>query len=220
VLTAGVFTRTFKLEGSWFNGREPDEDRYGIDLRTPDSFATRLTVNATRDTSAQLSWARLDRPEQLEPDVSVERATASVMWNHRGRDHDLALMGLFGRNDPSTGAATNAGLAESALMLGDEHTVFTRAELLEKSGHDLALPADMDERTFGMASISAGYVFDATKLGDVVPGVGFVATVDAIGDDLASFYGTHTPWGGMVFVRLRPPEMKEHAMGAHAMHGM
>jgi len=207
VLTAGVFTRTVKLEGSWFNGREPDEDRYGFDLRTPDSVAARFTVNPTADTSAQVSWARLDSPEALEPDVSVQRATASMMWNHKRGDHDLSLLGLFGHNGPSMGPATNAGLAEGAMMLAGEHTIFTRAELLEKTGHDLALPAEMDDRTFGMASFSAGYVYDATRLADVVPGIGFVATVDAIGADLGSFYGTRTPWGGMVFVRLRAPEM-------------
>ncbi|HEU0036139.1 MAG TPA: hypothetical protein VFQ53_36250 [Kofleriaceae bacterium] len=212
VVTAGVFTRRFKLEGSWFNGREPDDERYDFDLRTPDSFAARLTVNPTTDTSAHVSWARLDSPEQLEPDVSVQRATASLIWNLRAGDRDLAVTGLVGRNDPSEGPATNAGLAEAALMWRGEHTVFTRAELLEKSGHDLALPMELDETTFGMASFSAGYVYDVKQLGDVVPGLGFVATVDAIGSDLEPFYGTRVPWGGMVFVRLRPPEMTSHGM--------
>ncbi len=222
VLTAGVFTRMFKLEGSWFNGREPDADRYDIDLRTPDSFAARLTVNPTVDTSGQVSTARLDSPEQLEPDVSVQRTTASLMWNRRlGATSDVAVTAIFGRNDPSEGPATNAGLGEAALMLRREHTVFTRAELLEKTGHDLALPEAMENETFGIASFSAGYVYDATRLGHVVPGIGFVGTLNAIGDNLEPFYGTRTPWGAMVFVRLRPPEMSHHgAMGSHAMHRM
>ena len=40
VLTFGVITRRMKLEGCWFNGREPDETRYDFDLLRPDS--TRL----------------------------------------------------------------------------------------------------------------------------------------------------------------------------------
>ena len=48
------------------------------------------------------------------------------------------------------------------------------------------------------------------------PASAFVATVDAIGPNLEPFYGTRVPWGGMVFVRLRPPEMSEHS----AMSGM
>lgn len=225
VLTAGLFTRQLKLEGSWFNGREPDENRYDLDLRTPDSFAARLTVNPTTDTSAQISWARLDSPEQLEPDVSVQRLTASVMWNQRSEDpeRDLAVVGVVGRNDPSMGPATTAGLAEAALMLRSEHTLFTRAEVLSKSGHDLALPAALADQTFAMASFSLGYVYDVSSLGEVVPGIGFVATVDVIGADLEPFYGTRVPWGGMVFVRLRPPEMQgmhDHGMSGHTMHGM
>jgi hypothetical protein len=220
VVTAGVFTRQLKLEGSWFNGREPDDNRYDLDLRTPDSFAARLTVNPTADISTQVSWARLASPEELEPGVSVQRTTASVMWNQRSSDRmqDLSLIAVFGRNDPSMGPSTSAGLGEAALMLRSEHTIFTRAELLTKSGHDLVLPAAVDNRTFGMASFSLGYVYDARWFGNVVPGIGFVATVDAIGADLEPFYGTRAPWGGMVFVRLRPPEMA--GMGEHAMHGM
>ncbi|HEX8108406.1 MAG TPA: hypothetical protein VF516_11795 [Kofleriaceae bacterium] len=226
VLTAGLFTRQLKLEGSWFNGREPDEDRYDLDLRMPDSFAARLTVNPTADVSAQVSWARLDSPEQLEPGVSVRRLTASVMWNQQSADRmrDLALVGVLGRNDPSMGPVTTAGLAEAALMLHSEHTLFTRAEVLSKSGHDLALPAALGDQTFTFASFSAGYVYDASWISDVVPGIGFVATVDAIGAGLEPFYGTRVPWGGMVFVRLRAPEMAEMhehgSMRGHDMHGM
>jgi hypothetical protein len=216
VITAGIFTRRLKLEGSWFNGREPDEQRYDLDLRTPDSVAARLTVNPTPDTSAQLSWARLDSPEALAPGVSLQRVTASVMWNQRSGDRarDLALIAIVGHNAPSAGPSTTAGLGEAALLLGSAHTLFTRAELLTKPGSDLALPAAMADRTFGMASLSLGYVYDAAWIGDLVPGVGFVATLDAVGAELAPFYGTRTPWGGMVFVRLRAPEM------THAMHGM
>src|SRR5205085_854684 len=47
VVTAGVFTRNVKLEASWFNGREPDENRTNFDYagRRLDSYSARLTVN-------------------------------------------------------------------------------------------------------------------------------------------------------------------------------
>jgi hypothetical protein len=78
VLTVGAFTRAAKLEASWFNGREPDEQRYDLDLRSPDSYATRISVNPTRAWSLQASYAYLDSPEALEPEVSVQRFTASA----------------------------------------------------------------------------------------------------------------------------------------------
>lgn len=156
----------------------------------------------------------------------MQRLTASVMWNQRSADgsRDVALVGVLGRNDPSMGPATTAGLAEATLMLHSEHTLFTRAELLSRSGHDLALPTALADQTFGLASFSVGYVYDAGWVGDVVPGIGVVATVDAIGAGLEPFYGTRVPWGGMVFVRLRAPDMPEMrahgAMSGHDMHGM
>jgi hypothetical protein len=96
-------------------------------------------------------------------------------------------------------------------MLGSVHTVFTRVELLTKTGHDLALPAAMDDTKFGMASMSAGYVYDFQQLVDIVPGIGVVGTLDVVGAGLEPFYNTRTPWGGMAFMRLRPPETKHAA---------
>ncbi len=234
VLTAGVFTKQLKLEGSWFNGREPDESRWDFDFRKLDSASARLSVSPTRDFSGQVSWARLDSPEELEADVSVQRLTASAMWNHRLSDDvsDVAVTAAIGRNNPSTGPSTNASLVEAALMLNDEHTVFTRAELLTKTGAELVLPAAMAQNTYGMASFSAGYIYDFHQLGAIVPGLGVVGTVDVVGRALEPIYDTRTPVGGMVFVRLRPPVMKmnmkmkmdapmpDHSMPDHSMPGM
>ncbi|MGH8277084.1 MAG: hypothetical protein ACRETH_10365, partial [Steroidobacteraceae bacterium] len=80
VVTAGYVWRQFKLEGSAFNGREPDQNRYGIQVRPLDSYAARLTWNPTGDLSMQASSGRLASPEQLEPGVSVRRTTASVSY--------------------------------------------------------------------------------------------------------------------------------------------
>jgi hypothetical protein len=83
VLTVGVFTRQVKLEGSWFNGREPDERRYDFDLRAPDSVSGRLSVNPTDSLSFQASYGFLASPETLEPDESLHRITASATWTQR-----------------------------------------------------------------------------------------------------------------------------------------
>jgi hypothetical protein len=210
VVSVGVFTRMFKLEGSWFNGREPDEHRTDFDLREPDSVAARLSANPTRELSAQISWARLDSPEELEPDVSVQRITASVTWNRRLGDEvsDVAVSAALGRNDPSSGPSTHAALVEAIAMFADTHTVFARAEAVSKTGEELVLPAQMSARRFGIGSFSAGYVYDFHPLGAIVPGLGAVGTVDVVGSTLGSTYDTRTPWGGMVFVRLRAPTMK------------
>lgn len=83
VITAGIYTRQVKLEGSWFNGREPDENRYDFDFRAPDSYSARLSFNPTEALSFQVSYGYLKSPEEIEPDVSVQRITASALYNQR-----------------------------------------------------------------------------------------------------------------------------------------
>lgn len=41
VLTGGIFSRRWKLEGSLFNGREPDQERFDLDLAPLDSLSAR-----------------------------------------------------------------------------------------------------------------------------------------------------------------------------------
>src|SRR5437899_9046351 len=59
VATAGLYTRQLKLEGSWFNGREPDEDRWNFDFRPLDSFSLRLSANPVRPVSLQVPYGYL-----------------------------------------------------------------------------------------------------------------------------------------------------------------
>ncbi len=55
VITAGVYTRWAKLEGSVFHGREPDEDRWNFDFGALDSWSGRLSLNPTDQTSFQVT---------------------------------------------------------------------------------------------------------------------------------------------------------------------
>lgn len=217
VVTAGLYTRWFKIEGSWFNGREPDEERWDLDLDTPDSFAARLTVNPNPSTSAQVSWARLDSPESLEPGVSIQRVTASLLWDDHIADGtaNLALGAVVGHNEPSSGPGTDAALVEASLRFAGVHTAFARGEVLTKTGHDLALPEEMADERFGIASLSAGYVFDFDQIAAIVPGIGVLGMLDIVGEGLRPYYGSRTLWGGMLFVQLHAPEMKHDMAGMH-----
>jgi hypothetical protein len=208
VVTAALVTRAAKLEASWFNGREPDQERYDLDLRGLDSFSTRLSVNPGRSWSGQVSYGFLESPEELEPDVSIHRVTASVMHVARPRWADsVATTAVWGRNIADEGHATDAGLIESSADLGRPGTVFGRAELVEKAGHDLDLGPDMEEDTFTVGSLVLGYLYDFQEIGGLVPGIGARGSLNVIGDQLAELYDTHIPLGAMVFVRLEPAAM-------------
>jgi hypothetical protein len=80
VFTTGFTYRWFKLEGSVFNGREPDEDRYDFEAHPWTSRSARLSFAPNNNWSMQISHGFLRNPEALEPG-DVRRTTGSVTYN-------------------------------------------------------------------------------------------------------------------------------------------
>lgn len=212
VLTAGLFTKLVKLEGSLFNGREPDQHRADIEYTghspTLDSYSARLTVNPSAPWSVATWYAYLRSPEQLEPTVSQHRMGVSVL-NERplsSRGH-LSSAFIYGANLYSNDARlSNSVLVETNADLDGRNTVFGRAEYVNKSATDLAVTTLLppaDER-FNIESIGVGYVRSiASWAAYGTAGLGVEATLDLIPSTLEPVYGTRTPGGFAVFLQLR-----------------
>lgn len=206
VVTAGLSNRYARLEGSWFNGREPDEERYNIEFRSFDSYAARLAVMPHRHVSVQVSYGSLASPEVLEPDISVERVTASAVHSHPVGEHgNWATTAAWGRNMPDEGPNTDAILLESAFDAAVGGIPFIRLELVRKAGHDLGLEGAMEEEVFDVHAASAGYVYELPAVADLRAGLGAVGTLTHLPDDaLAGVYGDSTMFGAMAYVTVRP----------------
>ena len=208
VVTAGVFTRRAKLEGSWFNGREPDDDRYDLDLRRFDAASGRITVNPDAHWSLQASAGYLASPEELEPDVSVVRTSASATHALKfGRKYWTSTL-AWGRNTPSKGPATDAALAETALDLEHLGATFARAEYVVKSGRDLALGPAMEGSTFNVGMLSVGHTHPILREGGLDTSLGILGSAGIIDADLESRYGTRFPLGVMAYVQVQPQVMR------------
>jgi hypothetical protein len=205
VVTAGVMTRAVKLEGSWFNGREPDENRYGFDLRGFDSYSARVSVNPGTHWSLQASYGFLDSPEELHPEVSVRRYTVSASHGTQwGDGRSWASTIALGLNDPSSGKLTHAVLAETSLALGRAGTPFARFEHLFKATEDFGLPTS---GTVSMNSLVLGYLYAFRPVADIEPALGVRFSGNYVDRQLEDRYGTRFPLGVMGFVRLAPAPM-------------
>jgi hypothetical protein len=223
VLTAGLLTRQWKLEGSWFNGREPDQNRYDLDFGSLDSWSVRLSFNPTDDWSLQVSYGHLASPEEHAPGVSVDRLTASALHNLRlGPEANWASALVFGNDWTAGHPATWSALAETSVEVGAD-TAFGRLELAQRTGEDLVLEAsggapDLDGRVFTSAVLELGYLRRVARLGPLNIGLGAVGSLYLLDAGLSPFYGnTRWPVAGMLFLRLWPTDM--HAGGAgHAEH--
>jgi len=220
VVTAGLYSRVWKLEGSWFNGREPDENRWDFDMRGLDAYSGRLTVNPTGRLSFSTWYGYLPSPEQLHPEEHVHRYGASAMYGGRGiRGGDWATSLIWGANR-SDGRVENTGLAETNLDIGQKNSVFGRVEFARKSGEELVLPAVSPDRQFGISSLLGGYLREVASIPGGSIGIGGLASVNFIPRALEAFYGTRTPAGFSVYVRVRPKKMTNDAMPGMVMPGM
>jgi hypothetical protein len=77
VVIAGMTRGKFRWEASGFRGKEPNENRWNIDMGPIDSWSSRLTWQPARNWVAQVSAGRIRRPETTHED-DVVRSTASV----------------------------------------------------------------------------------------------------------------------------------------------
>jgi hypothetical protein len=199
VLTAGFVYENFKVEGSVFRGREPDQHRWNFDPLTLDSASARVTWNATENWSVQVSHGFLKSPEQLEPDINQHRTTASAIYNRKLANGDWQTTLAWGRNNNSPGESSDAWLLESALRWR-AHTVFGRAENTEK--HELfAHGHPLHDQTFRVSKFSAGYVYDIPLSTHFSLGLGGLGSVYGLPDALEPYYGNPTSY--MVFTRLK-----------------
>jgi hypothetical protein len=201
VVTLGYIAGPVKLEGSVFRGREPDQYRYNVDTGKLDSAAVRLSYNPARDWSLQLSRGHIASPEALEPEVNVNRTTASVMYNRSGRRSNWQTLLAWGRNAASTGTTTDAWLLESAVVIRDTHTIFARIERAEKN--ELFVPgAALAEEIFDVGKLSAGYLYDFPAGPHLRFGIGALASGYALPAALQPSYGSD-PVSYMVFARVK-----------------
>ena len=200
VITAGAVVDRVKVEASVFRGLEPDQDRWNIETPKLDSHSFRLSVNPTDHWALQASYGRLKSPEQLEPDVNQDRATVSAMydgtWGDTGRWEGTVAWGQD-RNRP--GNSLDAFTAEAAVEFADRHTIFVRAEEVQKDELFVA-PDARAGQVFNVGELTAGYRRDFWRQNHLAVGVGASGTLAFVPEALHDAYGS-TPASALIFLR-------------------
>lgn len=223
VLTAGVYSRQWKLEGSLFNGREPNDQRWDFDPIKLDSYSGRLTFNPDKHWSLTAGYGYLESPEALHPDESEHRVVASALQGTAiGADGQWSSAFIWGANRFS-GSSTwsNAMLVETEAILDKWNTVFGRAEYAQKSAEDLVLPSTFPAtQLFSVSNASLGYIRELRRAYSATLGIGVQGIVNFVPESIRSFYGSRTPAAGLIFVRLRPYHVRSSLPAMKSMPGM
>ena len=212
VLTTGLIVDRFKLEACAFNGREPNEERWSIQLAPLDSWSARASVAPAGNWTAQYSVGRLEHPEAAEPG-SQWRQTASVEYNRPLKAGNWATTLVWGRvHKIATGANLNGYLLESTLNFRQRNYAFSRLELVDK---DELFPLAPVHPAYRIGAYTFGGVRDLIRrnlLDDHAWQLGLGADVTFYSKPAAldSAYGNR-PVSFQIFLRMRPGRSESHS---------
>jgi hypothetical protein len=225
VITAGLFGERWKAEASVFNGREPDDRRWNFDPIRLDSYSGRVTYNPNDNWSFTTGYGYLKSPEILEPGLPIRRLVASALHGSEvGSEGQWASALVYGTNAHEGHPRSHSVLLESELVLDRRNTLLGRAEMVQKSGGELVLdrpPSNLNhDELFSVGALSLGYIRELGRVRGVTIGLGARGTVNVVPRELETPYGSRTPVGGMVFIRLRPhhESMSDGMTDMHRMH--
>lgn len=203
VATLGFRYKNFKLEGSSFTGREPDEDRYDFDKPRFGSYSYRISYNPSANWALQFSQGFISEPEVLEPGVDVTRTTASVLYaKSMANNNHLSAALIWGLNDKGSDHKEHSLLAEANYQV-KKSAVFGRYEFIQKSAEELELEDELGHKQFDIHVFSAGYNRSILQKGPVELAAGAKATINLPAKDLQPLYGK-TPVGFQVYLQVRP----------------
>lgn len=210
VVTTGFVISKFKLEGSVFNGHEPNEERWSIQPGALTSWSARASYAATKNWVAQYSYGRLEDPEADEPG-NQQRQTASVEYNRAlsggflgtGNWASTIIWGRVQKQFESF--PLNSYLAESTLNFRRLNYAYTRIELVDKDElfPEAAFPNITTHPAYRIGAYTFGGVRDFVHSEKWNIGIGSDVTFYSKPSALDPAYGDN-PVSFHVFIRIRP----------------
>jgi hypothetical protein len=200
VITTGLVIHRLQIEGSAFNGREPNEQRWSIQPAALDSWSGRISVAPTRNWTGQYSYGYLVHPEALEAG-NERRQTASLEYNRPLQRGNWAASFVWGRKHKELDKANqNSYLLESTLNFARKNYAYTRLELVDK---DELFPGNPLHPSFRIGAYTLGGVRDIAHTAAWQFGLGADVTFYSKPAMLDPIYGTN-PVSFRIFLRVRP----------------
>lgn len=206
VATAGYRYKKLKAEASIFTGREPDEERYNFDKPLMDSYAGRLSYNASTSLALQVSSAFLKSPEAVNPNQDVMRYSVGAIHSIKNINSTIA----WGLNDAGGDHLEHSFLAESNAQL-NKMNVYFRYEFVQKSSDELGITATddvHDHEILNIHALTAGLSHQLFSSFNTTFNLGAQGTVNFINKDLEKHYG-EMPFSAEIYLRVTP-ELMQH----------
>src|SRR5579883_2840269 len=206
VATLGVVYDRLKIEGSVFNGTEPDENRYDFDTPHFNSYSGRVSFNPSENIALQVSNGFIKDPES--DGIDVHRTSASILTSTTiGEDHEWNSSLVWGQNYDTEEGVQNSVLLESAFTFSD-YAVSTRIEIVQKPQRELGIFISPTEKeTVGEYILGVSRKLFSTEGLDVM--LGAQGAVYSMPQTLVRYYGSN-PFSFEVYLGIHPSEMAMH----------
>lgn len=206
VATAALERGRWTFEGSAFNGREPDEDRWDFDFGAMDSVAGRVWFRPTEDWEIQVSSGHLREPEELEVG-DVQRTTGSASWFRKQDTGFKAVTVGYGVN--AAHGERRHGLFGEFTLEREANSVFGRAEFQQVETSLLLTdtipsPSQPGETPRTVAAITVGGARRLLTWRGFEGALGAQLTFYGVPEPLKVTHGAH-PVSFQAFFRLRLP---------------
>ncbi len=207
VATLGVRAGKFKVEGSSFTGREPNEYRYDFDKPRFDSWSSRLSFNPSKNWALQVSHGYLKSPEEMHPNENVHKTTASAVYSlPLGNEQWLNAAAVWGMNKVKNHDGEHALLLEGSWQK-NKLALHTRYEFVQKSAEELVLDeAFGHDVVFPVNSFTLGFNYDVLSFSKTKLAAGAQFTTYKADAKLDDIYGRN-PMAFEVYIRLYPDLM-------------
>jgi hypothetical protein len=204
VATLGIRFGKFKIEGSSFTGREPDENRYDFDKPKFDSYSFRLSCNPNKQLALQISQAFLKSPEAAEPHEDTKRTTASIIHHlpFKSENTYLSTAIVWGYNQSHL--KENSLLIEPTLQL-DRTAIYGRYEWVQKDAVELDLNQFVNGEIalFNIQALTLGINRVFLRKAGFNTALSFQGTLYMADKRLDRLYGQY-PLAGEVYIRVSP----------------
>jgi hypothetical protein len=204
VLTAGASAGEWRVETSWFRGREPDENRLDVDLGSLDSTSVRIGWRRGA-WSAQASGAALTMPEAMTPS-DAKRLSASLAYTAPPGERGVSWLAAFGQNREIHGNL-EAYLLEGTMRVAASSVLYARIESVAKDILDAGFhPPGVfhRHRQSQVGAFTAGYVRELAAAAFGSTAIGADITAYTVPDNLRDSYGS--PLSFHIFLRYRPKQ--------------
>ncbi len=206
VVSAAVERGRWTIEGSMFNGREPDEHRWDFDLGAWDSAAGRVWFRPTDEWAVQVSTGRLREPEELVEGDAV-RTTASASWLRTNEPGFSAFTAGYGVH-AAHGGRRHGFFGEFTRERGP-HSLSGRAEFQQVETHvlltgDIPEAGPIDEEPATVVAVTVGGARRLAVWRGFEGTLGAQVTFHGVPETLQMTHGDH-PVSAQAFFRLRLP---------------